>query len=181
MPSSDIEGSTVGLVAASNIGRRVIELLRPFDIRVLVYDPYLSQEEAAALGVEKSELNELMAASDVVSLHCPLTPETDGLINAARLYLMKKSAFLINTSRGSLLNERDVAEALNQERIAGAGLDVLSVEPPEPDNPLLTAKNCIITPHIAWATRSARQRLLQTSIDNLGAFIAGKPQNVVAR
>jgi len=127
------------------------------------------------------DMDTLLAQSDVVSLHCPLTPDTQGLMNSARLSLMKQSSLLINTSRGHLVCEQDLADALNAERIAGAGLDVLAVEPPKPDNPLLTAKNCIITPHIAWATRSARQRLLQTTIDNLAAYVEGKPQNVVSK
>lgn len=135
----------------------------------------------ARVPVEPVDLDELFSRSDVISLHCPLTPATEGLVNAARLARMKKTALLINTSRGPLINEAELAEALNAGCIAGAGVDVLSTEPPQPDNPLVTAKNCVITPHIAWATRSARQRLLQTSIDNLAAYAAGTPQNVVGR
>jgi len=112
-------------------------------------------------------------------LHCPLTPESQGLINAERLALMKKTAFLINTGRGPLINEFDLAEALNTGRIAGAGLDVLSVEPPASDNPLLKAKNCILTPHIAWATLSARKRLMDVVVDNVRAFLKGEYRNVV--
>ena len=130
-------------------------------------------------GVRFVGLEELFRQSDVVSLHCPLTPETHKLVNAERLALMKPSAYLINTSRGPLVDEPALAEALNAGRIAGAGLDVLSTEPPPADNPLLTAKNCCITPHIAWATRAARQRLLDTAVANVRAFLAGKPQNVV--
>jgi len=114
-----------------------------------------------------------------VSLHCPLTPDTKHLVNADRLARMKPSAYLINTARGPLVQEADLAEALNNGRIAGAGIDVLSVEPPLPDNPLLTAQNCVITPHIAWATRAARQRLIAISAANIAAFLAGTPQNVV--
>ena len=117
--------------------------------------------------------------SDAVSLHCPLTPETPALVNAERLSLMKPSAVLINTSRGPLVDERALADALNAQRIAGAGLDVLAVEPPPADHPLLTAKHCYITPHIAWATQSARQRLLDIVVANVRAFLAGRPQNVV--
>jgi len=118
--------------------------------------------------------------SDVVSLHCPLTPQTQRLVNAERLALMKPTALLINTSRGGLIDEQALAAALREGRIAGAGLDVLSVEPPPPDNPLLKAPNCYITPHIAWATKQARQRLLEAVVANLEAYLAGRPQNVVS-
>ncbi|MCD6395561.1 MAG: D-2-hydroxyacid dehydrogenase, partial [Planctomycetes bacterium] len=114
-----------------------------------------------------------------ISLHCPLTPQTERLINGERLAMMKKTALLINTSRGLLIDEQALAEALNSEKIAGAGLDVLSTEPPEKDNPLLAARNCHITPHIAWATLAARGRLLNVAVDNVRVFLAGKPQNVV--
>jgi len=124
-------------------------------------------------------LEELFRQSDIVSLHCPLSPETHKLVNAERLGLMKPSAYLINTSRGPLVDERALAEALNVGRIAGAGLDVLASEPPPADNPLLGAKNCCITPHIAWASRAARQRLLNTAVANARAFVGGKAQNVV--
>jgi glycerate dehydrogenase len=124
-------------------------------------------------------LDDLFARSDVVSLHCPLTGENEGMICAASLAHMKESAFLINTSRGPLVNEADLAEALNAGRIAGAGLDVLATEPPPPDNPLLQARNCYITPHMAWATRAARSRLLATVINNLAAFVRGEPENTV--
>jgi glycerate dehydrogenase len=125
------------------------------------------------------ELDFLFRESDVISLHCPLTPQTKHLVNATRLALMKPTAFLLNTSRGPLVDEAALAEALNSERIAGAGLDVLSVEPPKPDNPLLSAKNCLVTPHIAWATRAARARLMAMAVENVRAFLTGKPQNVV--
>jgi len=125
------------------------------------------------------EFETLLRESGVISLHCPLTEETQGMINAQTLGLMKKSAFLINTSRGPLIVEQDLADALNEEKIAGAGLDVLSTEPPDVDNPLLKAKNCFITPHIAWATKSARARLLNVVVENVRAFLNGKPQNVI--
>jgi glycerate dehydrogenase len=125
------------------------------------------------------ELDRLFRQSDVVTLHCPLTPETERLIDAPRLAWMRQSAFLINTSRGGLVDEGALAEALNCGQIAGAGLDVLSSEPPPPDHPLLGAPNCFITPHIAWATRAARQRMLDIVVQNLRAFIEGRPQNVV--
>jgi glycerate dehydrogenase len=122
---------------------------------------------------------ELLANSDVVSIHCPLFPETKGLINKANLQLMKSSSFLLNTSRGPIIVDDDLADALNNDIIAGAGIDVLSSEPPSANNPLFKAKNCIITPHIAWATKEARTRLMQITIDNLTAYVKGHPVNVV--
>ncbi len=176
-PLVELSGLTMGIVGCGRIGQAVARLAQAFGMNVLGYDalPF------ACEGVGSVDMDTLLAQSDVVSLHCPLTPDTQGLMNSARLSLMKQSSLLINTSRGHLVCEQDLADALNAERIAGAGLDVLAVEPPKPDNPLLTAKNCIITPHIAWATRSARQRLLQTTIDNLAAYVEGKPQNVVSK
>ena len=146
-------------------------------MNVIAYDVYA--DKMADLDVQFVDLDKLFAESDVISLHCPLTPENEGMVNAQRLTLMKKSAFLINTSRGPLIDEQDLADALNAGQIAGAGLDVLSSEPPKSDNPLFSAKNCYITPHIAWATHSARQRLLNTSIDNVKSFIENKPKNIV--
>jgi glycerate dehydrogenase len=125
------------------------------------------------------ELDELLAQADVVSLHCPLLPQTKHIINAKSLAKMKATAFLINTSRGPLIVEQDLADALNDGRIAGAAVDVLASEPPSADNPLLRAKNCIVTPHIAWASKESRTRLLDTAIANLRAFLDGHPVNVV--
>ena len=125
------------------------------------------------------EFDELLSLSDVVSLHCPLLPETSGMINKDTLYKMKNTAFLVNTSRGPLIVEEDLAMALSNKTIAGAALDVMSVEPPKADNPLFSAKNCIITPHIAWATLEARSRLMDIAIENARAFIEGKAINVV--
>jgi glycerate dehydrogenase len=126
-----------------------------------------------------AEIPELLAQSDVVSIHCPLFPETKGLINKESLRTMKKSAFLLNTSRGPIVVDQDLADALNKDVIAGAGIDVLSSEPPPKDNPLFAAKNCIITPHIAWATKEARIRLMDATVNNLSAFMNGNPINVV--
>ena len=123
---------------------------------------------------------ELFEQSDVLTLHCPLTPETKEIINARNIGLMKPTAFIINTARGPLVNEADLAEALNNGRIAGAALDVLSTEPPPAANPLISAKNCFITPHIAWATKESRERLIAIATANVQAFLAGKPQNVVS-
>ncbi len=124
-------------------------------------------------------LEDLLRESDVVSLHCPLTDKNLRFINAPGLALMKPTAFLINTSRGPLINEQALADALSAGTIAGAAVDVLSVEPPAPDNPLLSAKNCIVTPHIAWATRASRSRLMDIAVDNVRAFLAGNPVNAV--
>jgi glycerate dehydrogenase len=134
---------------------------------------------AAPPFVRLSDFDTLFRESDVVSLHCPLTPQTANLVNAQRLSLMKPTAFLLNTSRGPLVDEPALADALNSGRIAGAALDVLSKEPPPADNPLLTAKHCIITPHLAWATRAARSRLMSIAVENVRSFLHGKAQNVV--
>jgi glycerate dehydrogenase len=129
--------------------------------------------------VSMVDIDIMFRIADVISLHCPLTPETQELVNRKRLSKMKRTAFLINTGRGQLIDEVALAEALTARQLAGAGLDVLSVEPPPTDHPLLTAPNCYITPHLAWATHSARQRLMQTVVDNLAGFQAGTPKNVV--
>jgi len=130
-------------------------------------------------GFRWCEVDELMAAADVVSLHCPLLPQTRGIINASSLSKLRPSSFLINTSRGPLVVEQDLADALNDGHLAGAAVDVLSSEPPPLDNPLLLAKNCIVTPHIAWATKEARARLIESAATNLRAFLDGRPVNVV--
>lgn len=174
-PLVELEGLVMGIVGFGRTGRAVADLARAFGMRVLVH----TRTPTAGPRVEFWDLETLLRRSDVVSLHCPLMPETEGLVNARRLAMMKPTAFLINTSRGPVVNERDLAEALSAGRIAGAGLDVLSTEPPKADNPLLAAKNCFITPHIAWATRAARERLMKTVVANVRAFLAGRPQNVV--
>lgn len=177
-PLVELAGLTMGIVGFGRIGRATASVARAFGMDVLAYD-VTSTTEGTGTGVRFVDLEDLFRQSDVVSLHCPLTSATEKLVNAERLTLMKPSAFLINTGRGPLVDESALAEALNVGRIAGAGLDVLSTEPPPADNPLLTAKNCCLTPHIAWATRAARGRLLDTAIANVRAFLAGKPQNVV--
>jgi len=176
-PLIELEGLTLGLVGFGRIGRAVAELALAFGMKVQV----VTRTPPAALlpGVRVSSLDELLRTSDVVSLHCPLTPATEKLVNAERLALMKPAAFLLNTSRGPLIDEVALAEALNGGRLAGAGLDVLSVEPPPVSNPLLAAKNCLVTPHLAWATRAARSRLMQVAVENVRAFLAGRPVNVV--
>ena len=175
-PLIELQDLTLGIVGYGNIGKSVARIGRSFGMKIISYS---LPGDASAEDVQFVELDTLFRTSDIVSLHCPLTDETRGLINSRRLDLMKPTAFLINTSRGPLVVEQDLTDALNQGKLAGAGLDVLAIEPPRPDNPLLSAKNCLITPHIAWATKAARARLMCIAIDNLKAFIAGKPQNVV--
>lgn len=172
-PLVELEGLTLGVVGYGRIGRAVAAVGAVLGMRVLAHDV------ADTPGAEKTTLEELLRRSDVVSLHCPLTVETQGLINAARLKLMKPTALLVNTARGPLVVERDLASALNEGRLGGAALDVLSVEPPPADHPLFTARNCLITPHIAWATRAARTRLLQVAVENIRGYQRGQPQNVV--
>ena len=176
-PLIELDGTTIGVVGFGSIGQAVAKIARAFGMKVLVHTR--RPDPAAFPDIFFVDLYELFTRSDVVSLHCPLNEETKGLVNTSRLGLMKGSAYLINTSRGPVVDEAALALALNDGRIAGAALDVLSTEPPARDNPLLTAKNCIITPHIAWATRAARQRLMETVVGNLRAFVEGQPKNVV--
>jgi len=175
-PQRELAGMTIGIVGFGRIGRATAKLADAFGMKALVVSRSTIDLPDYAQIVD---LNTLFSESDVVSLHCPLTTETEGLVNAARLRMMKPSALLINTSRGPLIDERALADALQRGIIAGAGLDVLSSEPPPEDHPLLGVKNCTITPHIAWATRSARGRLLDTVVDNVAAYLNDQPQNVV--
>jgi len=177
-PLAGLSGLTLGIIGFGRIGRAVARIGQAFGMKILAMRRSPSATDKND-GVEYVELDTLLRESDVISLHCPLTPETTRLVNAEFLAKMKRTAFLINTARGGLVDEAALADALNHDRIAGAGLDVLSTEPPSPDNPLLAAKNCIITPHIAWATKTARIRLLQVTADNIRAWLNGKPQNVV--
>ena len=176
-PLVELDGLTMGIVGYGRIGKTTAALARAFGMHVLAHDEYV--RASGESGVEFVSVEKLFSESDVVSLHCPLLPETEKIVNAGRLKLMKKGAILINTSRGPLVDEQALAEALNDERIAGAGVDVVSTEPIQDNNPLLSAKNCYITPHIAWATISARSRLMNTAIENVRAFLDGEPQNVV--
>ena len=175
-PLVELNSLVMGIVGFGRTGRATAKIAQAFGMKLLVHDTV--EPTDLPNGSEAAELRQLFRHGDVVSLHCPLTPETENLVNAERLALMKKSAFLINTSRGPVVDEAALADALNAERIAGAGLDVLCQEPPTADDPLLRAKNCYITPHVAWATRSARARLLDTAVENVKAFLDGKPQNV---
>ena len=176
-PLVEIAGRTLGLVGFGSIGRAVARIALACGMNVLVNVRRPPTETTA--GVRFVDLETVFRESDVLSLHCPLTAETRHLVNAERLDWMKPGAFLINTGRGPLVDEPALAEALNSGRIAGAGLDVLSVEPPTAENPLLHARNCIITPHLGWATLAARTRLLRVAVENVRAFLSGKPQNVV--
>lgn len=176
-PLIELQGLTMGVVGAGRIGQAVAKIAAAFGMEVVAFDRFTPKQLPDYLRM--TDMDSLFRESDVVTLHCPLSPENAGLVNEARIKLMKPSAFLINTSRGGLVNEADLARALNEGRLAGAGLDVLSVEPPVPENPLLKAKNCLVTPHIAWATRSARARLIHMAAENVKAFADGRPTNVV--
>jgi len=178
-PLIELAGLTMGIVGFGRIGRATANAALAFGMKVIAYD--IAAPADVPQGCRLVELDDVFRASDVVTLHCPLTAENKNIVNEQRLAMMKKTAFLINTSRGPLVDEQALAQALNNEKIAGAGLDVLSSEPPEMNNPLLTARNCFITPHISWATRAARERLLNAATNNVAAFLAGKPQNVVNR
>jgi glycerate dehydrogenase len=176
-PLVELSGRTMGIVGAGRIGKAVARVAEAFGMRVLVSGRPGANRQGDAF--ERTDLQNLFRESDVVSLHCPLTEATHGLVNRDLLSLMKPGAFLINTGRGPLIVEEDLAAALNSGTIAGAGLDVLSTEPPAPDNPLLSARNCCITPHIAWATLDARRRLMQAASENLRGFLDGNRIHVV--
>ncbi|PAW84385.1 MAG: glycerate dehydrogenase [Pedosphaera sp. Tous-C6FEB] len=175
-PLLELDGLSFGVIGWGRIGQATADIARAMGMKILAASRSPKPPQA---GVEFTELESVFRRADVLSLHCPLTPDTKSVVNAARLALMKPTAFLLNTSRGPLLDEAAVAEALNTGRLAGAGLDVLSAEPPKADNPLLTARNCLITPHLAWAAKAARARLMATTVDNVRAFLAGPAQNVV--
>jgi glycerate dehydrogenase len=173
----ELAGKTMGIVGYGRIGRAVAEIARAVGMRVMATTSRAPSTNPVQ--PEWTALDRILAESDVISLHCPLTPATRGLINATRIALMKPSAFLVNTARGALIVEEDLAQALNSGRLAGAALDVLSSEPPPESNPLLSASNCIVTPHIAWATREARARLIDAAAGNLRSWLGGHPQNLV--
>jgi glycerate dehydrogenase len=175
-PLLELGAMTMGIVGFGRIGQATAQVAQTFGMKVVAHN---RSAIAASSNVRQVDLEALFRESDVVSLHCPLTPETTRLVNRERLGLMKPTAFLINTSRGGLVDENALADALNQGQIAGAGLDVLDAEPPAAGNLLFAAKNCYITPHIAWATISSRQRLLDLAVENVAEFLAGRPRNVV--
>ncbi len=170
-PLVELAGQTLGVVGMGRIGTAVSRIAEAFGMRVLCHR---RRPDPASV-----PLDQLLLESDVISLHCPLTAETQGLIDAERLQRIKPGAMLINTGRGALINEADLAAALASGHLGGAGLDVLSLEPPRADHPLLSAPNCLITPHVAWATRAARQRLIAVSARNVAALLAGRPIHVV--
>ncbi len=177
-PLTELAGKTFGIVGFGNIGSKVTGIALAFGMKVMA----LSSKTAEALptGVEKAEnLDHLLSESDVVSLHCPLTDSTKHLINASTLAKMKPTAILINTGRGPLVDEQALADALNRGSLRGAGVDVLSCEPPKIDNPLLYARNCYTTPHLGWATVEARQRLMDIAVANVANFLEGTPVNVI--
>ncbi len=176
-PLIELDGLTMGIVGLGRIGQAVASLAQAFGMRVVAYDV---ANTSPPPGIDMVDLDTVFRQSDVISLHCPLTAENAQMVNAQRLSLMKPTALLINTSRGPLIDEAALADALRSGHIAGAGLDVLSQEPPPAAHPLLGLENCYLTPHIAWATCRARQRLLTIVEQNIQAFLAGKPQNVVS-
>lgn len=177
-PLIELEGKTLGILGFGRIGQKVADIANIFGMKVMACSRTESNQSNRN-NFAWVDMNQLLTESDFISLHCPLFEETKGIINMDSIKKMKNSAFLINTARGPLIVEDDLAEALNTGIISGAGLDVLSTEPPNKDNPLLKAENCIITPHIAWATKEARVRLMDITIDNLKAYICGKAVNVV--
>ena len=175
-PLMELSGKRMGIVGFGNIGQAVARIARAFGMNVGVYS---SKPQEKLPEVRKMSMDEIFSECDVVSLHCPLAPDTRNLVDARRLAMMKPTAILINTGRGPLVDEQALADALNSGKIYAAGLDVLSTEPPKADNPLLTARNCFITPHISWASTEARVRLIDIAAHNIAAYLEGRPVNVV--
>ena len=176
-PQIELAGKTIGIIGFGRIGQKVGTIAKAFGMKVLAYSPH-EYESGKAIGTYVN-LDTLLAESDVISLHCPLFPETEGIINQATIAKMKDGVILLNNGRGPLVVEQDLADALNSGKIQAAAVDVVSAEPIKGDNPLLTAKNCFITPHIAWATKEARQRIMDCAVNNVKAFLSGAPENVV--
>jgi len=176
-PQIELAGKTLGIIGFGQIGEAVAKIGLAFGMKVIYNN---RSKKRTSLKAFQVDLDTLFMKSDFISINCPLTEDNKEFINSSAINKMKAGAFLINTGRGQLINERDLADALNEGRIAGAGLDVLSTEPPKSDNPLIHAKNCWITPHIAWATFEARQRLINIATENLKAFMDGNPVNVVS-
>lgn len=176
-PLIELAGKTMGIIGFGRIGQTTGRIARAMGMEVLAYDSHPS--DAGRAIAEYVDLDTLLARSDVVALHCPLFPETEGIINRETIAKMKDGAILLNNSRGPLVVEQDLADALNAGKLAAAGLDVVSTEPIRGDNPLLKAKNCIITPHISWAPKESRQRIMDCAVSNVKAFLAGSPVNVV--
>lgn len=177
-PLIELAGKTMGIIGFGRIGQSVGRIAQALGMKVLAYDEYPNKALESGT-IKYATLDELLKDSDVISLHCPLFESTKGIINRNTIAKMKDGVMIINTSRGPLIASEDLAEALNSGKVAGAAVDVLEVEPPKMDNPLLSAKNCIITPHIAWAPKESRQRLMDIAVENLEAFLANKPVNLV--
>jgi len=176
-PLIELAGKTMGFIGFGRIGQNTAIIAKALGMNILA-DAEHPSDSGKALG-SYVPLDELLAKSDVISLHCPLFPSTEGIINQQSIAKMKDGVILINTSRGALIVEQDLADALNSGKVAAAGVDVAAIEPIKADNPLLTAKNCIITPHIAWAPKESRERLMHIAVENLAAYVAGKPENIV--
>ncbi len=177
-PLTELTGKTMGIIGFGRIGQAAARIAQALGMKILAY----SRTREEGLETETcryAELDQLLAASDVISLHCPLHPDTQGIINKENIAKMKDGVMILNSSRGPLIVEEDLKEALNSGKVGGAAVDVVSSEPMKEDNPLLKAKNCIITPHIAWAPKETRQRLMDIAVDNLKAYVNGHPQNVV--
>ena len=176
-PMIELYGKTAGIIGLGRIGQSTAKILKSMDMRVLAFDTF--QSDAGKALAEYVDLDTLLGEADVIFLHCPLFPATEGIINKDNIAKMKDGVIIINNSRGQLVVEQDLADALNSGKVYAAGLDVVSTEPIRADNPLLQAKNCLITPHISWAAQAARQRIMDITVDNVKAFIAGAPVNIV--
>ncbi len=176
-PMIEVYGKTAGIIGLGRIGQATAKILNAMNMKVLAYDAH--QSEFGKQLADYVSLDELLAKSDFIFLHCPLFPSTQGIINKDSIAKMKDGVVIINNSRGPLVVEQDLADALNSGKVYAAGLDVVSTEPIKADNPLLKARNCIITPHISWAAKEARQRIMDVTVSNIVSFIDGKPQNVV--
>lgn len=177
-PLIELAGKTMGIIGYGRIGQATGRIAQALGMKVLAYDTYKNPELETA-DCRYAELEELLGESDVIALHCPLFPETEGIINKSNISKMKDGVIILNNSRGPLIVEKDLAEALDSGKVAAAGVDVVSTEPIRQDNPLLKAKNCIITPHISWAPRESRQRLMDIAVENLKKFLQGTPVNIV--
>lgn len=177
-PLIELEGKTIGIIGFGSIGQATAKVAQAFGLKVL-FNNRSEKSELESVSCKQVELDELFSKSDIISLHCPLIESTEGIINSTNIMKMKDGVMIINTARGGLIKEKDLAEALNSGKVSGAAVDVVSEEPIKANNPLLKAKNCIITPHIAWAPNEARTRLMNITVENLEAFLNGKAINVV--
>ena len=178
-PLTELSGKTIGIVGFGKIGGAVADIAEAYKMNIIALSGHVTDQSARKNFRWAKNLDDLAENADIITFHCPLTKETEKIVNADFLSKCKKTAFIINTSRGPVVDENALADALNSGKIAGAGVDVLSTEPPAKDNPLLTAKNCFITPHIAWAAFETRERLMGIFKSNIEAFVSGKPINVV--